>query len=317
MHLTSPLAHHIRTSSSQTFKAACKIQARHRWCLTGTPIQNSLHDYGSLLSFVGVQPFTNKAAFNFWITEPIKQNRPNSLQKLEDLVRATCLRRKKTLNNCSLKLPQQSEKVQLVELSPEDRGLYTFFKLKTAKIASKLSRRYHGAGKADQRKDANILTLINFLRAICDHGEHLLPPSALKAWKSRKDGSIDWQMMSLCRARCDGCGIFIKEVDAGELVDLEYQCQHSICAECAIRSQEQEAGNDLACLEYRGIVTNEEDCTIPQLTQAFVRPSAKVEALIQNLCQERFGQGKDDQNLPRKRYSGSMSFSKIISLTWK
>jgi SNF2 family DNA or RNA helicase len=308
MQLTWPSAHHIRTRSSQTFQAACAIKARHRWCLTGTPIHNSLDDYGALLSFVGVQPFTDKAAFHFWITEPIKQSQPNSLRRLEDLVRATCLRRRKSLNNALFKLPRRSEKVQWIELFPEDRELYTFFKLKTAKIASELSRRHLGAGKADQRKDTNILTLINFLRLICDHGEHLLPPSALEAWKTRKCGSIDWQMMRVCRARCDVCGVYVDEFDAPSSIDLEFQCQHSICPECAIRSQEHEADDGPACPKCIKQTASEGDSMIFQIPRTSVKPSAKVDALIRNLRQEQLSGSEGDQNLPRKRYSTSNAF---------
>jgi SNF2 family DNA or RNA helicase len=253
-----------------------------------------------------VQPFTDKAAFDFWITEPIKQSRPHSLRRLEDLVRATCLRRRKSLNNGSFKLPRRSEKVEWIRLSPEDRDLYTFFKLKTAKIASELSRRHPSTAKVDQQKGTNILTLINFLRLICDHGEHLLPPSALEAWKNRNSGSIDWQMMRVCRARCDLCGVYVDEFEAPALIDFEFQCQHSICSECAIRSLEHGADDVPACPKCIKRTVSEGDCTISQLPRTSVRPSAKVDALIRNLYQEQFSEREDDQNLPRKRYLTSI-----------
>ncbi|KAF7508204.1 hypothetical protein GJ744_009501 [Endocarpon pusillum] len=293
-------AHHIRTRSSQAFQAACAIDAQHHWCLTGTPIHNSLDDYGALLSFVGVQPFADKAAFDFWITKPIKQNRPHGLRRLEDLVRATCLRRKKLLSKGLLELPQRSEKVEWIMLSPEDRELYEFFKMKTAKIASQLSRRHPGAPKVDHRKDTNILTLIGFLRRICDHGEHLLPTSALEAWKSRDNGSVDWQMMGVGRARCDKCGGFLDEIEAPASIDFELQCQHSICPGCAIRSQERGADDGPACPKCIKQIVSEGDSTVSQVPGTFIRPSAKVNVLMRNLRQEQFSETEGDQNLPRK-----------------
>ena len=303
MQLTWHPAHHIRTRSSQAFQAACAIDAQHRWCLTGTPIHNSLDDYGALLSFVGVQPFADKATFDFWITKPIKQNRPHGLRRLEDLVRATCLRRKKSLNNGLLQLPRRSENVEWIMLSPEDRELYEFFKLKTAKIASQLSRRHPGTSKIDQRKGTNILTLINFLRLICDYGEHLLPTSALEAWKSRDSGSVDWQMLRVCRARCDKCGGFIDEIEEPTPMDSELQCQHSICSECAIRSPEHGAGDGPACPKCIKQTVSEGDSTICQVPRKSVRPSAKVDVLIRNLRQEQLSESEGDQTLPKKRYS--------------
>lgn len=248
-----------------------------------------------------MQPFTNKAAFDFWITDPVKQNRPNSLRRLETLVRATCLRRTKSLNNALFKLPRRSEKVEWIELSPEDRGLYTFFKLKTAEIASELSRRQPGADKAGQQKDTNILKLINFLRLICDHGEHLLPSSALEAWKTRSSGSIDWQTMRGFKARCDVCGVYVDELDSPASTDLEYQCQHSICPACAIRSQKDKADDGPTCPKCIEQIVSEGDSPISQVPRTYIRPSAKVEKLIHNLRQEQFSGSEGDQSLPRKR----------------
>ena len=233
--LTWSLAHHIRTRSSQLFKAACAIQGRHRWCLTGTPIHNSLDDYGTLLSFIGVQPFAKKAAFDFWISEPIRKNQKSGLQRLEELVRGTCLRRTKSQNSATFRLPKRSEKIEWVELSSEDRNLYTYFKKKTAKIASELSRHHLGTDKAGQQKHTNILTLINFLRLICDHGKHLLPPSALEAWKTREGSLIDWQMMRVSRTTCDTCGADVEDADALASMDNEPQGQHYTCQECALK----------------------------------------------------------------------------------
>lgn len=248
-----------------------------------------------------MQPFTKKAAFDFWITEPVKQNRPNSLRRLETLVRATCLRRTKSLNNALFKLPRRSEKVEWIELFPEDRELYTFFKLKTAKIASEPSRRQPGADKAGQQKDTNILKLINSLRLICDHGEHLLPSSDLEAWKTRSSGSIDWQMMRSFKARCDVCGVYVDEPDSPVSIDLEYQCQHSICPVCTIRSQKDKADDGPTfpkCIEQ---IVSDGDNPISQVSQTYIRPSAKVEKLIHNLRQEQSSGSEGDQNIPRKR----------------
>ena len=315
MSMTWPLAHHIRTRSSQTFQAACAIKARHRWCLTGTPIHNSLDDYGALLSFIGVQPFTEKAAFNFWIAEPFKQNRLNSLQRLETLVRATCLRRTKSSSNTPFKLSRRSEKVEWIELYPEDRELYAFFKLKLATIVSELSRPQPGIIRTGHQKNAGILTLINFLRLICDHGEHLLPSSALEVWKTRRSGLVDWQTMRASRARCDICGCYIDESDVSASIDLGYQCQHSVCPGCAIRSQEDEVDNDPACPKCMEQITSEGDNAASQVPQAFIRPSAKVEKLIHNLRQEQSSGYEGSQGSPRKRSATSNSFLRVVSLT--
>lgn len=248
-----------------------------------------------------MQPFTNKVAFDLWIVGPIKQSRPNSLRRLEDLVRATCLRRTKSLNSAIFNLPRRSEKVEWIELSSEDRELYNFFKTKTAKIASELSRRHSGAGEVGQQKDINIITLINFLRLICDYGEHLLPSSALEAWKTRSSVSIDWQMMRVVKARCEICGVYVNEIDASSSRDLESQCQQSICVDCVIRNQRDEADDGSTSSKCILQIDSRGDSTKPPVPWTFIRPSAKVEKLIQNLRQEQSSGSEVERNIPTKR----------------
>ena len=279
-------AHYIQTRSSQTFHAACGMKGRYRWCLTGTPIHNSLDDYGALLSFVEVQPFADKAVFDFWITEPIKQNRLDSLRRREKVVRATCLRRTKSLNSILFKMPLRSDKVEMVDLSPEDRELYKFFELRIAQVISELSRRQPKAGKTGQRNENSTLAVINFLRLICDHGEHLLPSSALEAWKTGKGELIDWQMMRTIEARCDICRVYVNEHKASVSMNLKYQCQHSICLACVTSSQKDKEDEGSTCPKCSKQTVSETESLFSPFPRPFIRPSAKVEKLIHNLRQE-------------------------------
>ena len=49
-------AHVIRSTTSRTFRACQWIRAAHRWCLTGTPVQNKLKDIRALFAFLRVEP---------------------------------------------------------------------------------------------------------------------------------------------------------------------------------------------------------------------------------------------------------------------
>jgi SNF2 family DNA or RNA helicase len=224
------IAHHIRNRSSQIFKATCAITAQNRWCLTGTPIHNSLDDYGALLSFLGVPPFETKSMFDFWIATPFKEQRSWSLDRLQSLIRATCLRRTKKLVNDSLKLPPYSERVETIELPYQDRELYNFFKQRTSMIAAGLHKT--GTNKVDGLKDTNIISLINFLRLICNHGKELLPRSALDAWESRDSSSIEWEVMQSGRETCETCNAELEQPDFTASYNSNLDCEH-ICSSCA------------------------------------------------------------------------------------
>jgi SNF2 family DNA or RNA helicase len=58
-------AHEIRNKKSKLFKSVCRLQTQIKWIVTGTPVFNSMEDFVSLCTFLGlskivVQSMTNK-----------------------------------------------------------------------------------------------------------------------------------------------------------------------------------------------------------------------------------------------------------------
>ena len=56
-------AHGIKNPRTVVSKACCMLRAESRWCVTGTPIQNSLSDVYGLLKFLRHEPWCEPA---FW-----------------------------------------------------------------------------------------------------------------------------------------------------------------------------------------------------------------------------------------------------------
>lgn len=108
-------------------------------------------------------------------------------------------------------------------------------------------------------------------------------------------------MMHVYKARCDICGAYVDEFDAPASIDLEYQCQHSICPDCAVRGQKNQTYDGLSCPKCIQEIASDGDSKISQNPLIFIRPSAKVEKLIQNLRQEQTSGTGRDQDLPKKR----------------
>ncbi|KAK2608737.1 DNA repair protein rad16 [Conoideocrella luteorostrata] len=50
-------AHSIKTRSTMTAKACFALQTSYRWCLTGTPLQNRIGEFFSLIRFLNTKPF--------------------------------------------------------------------------------------------------------------------------------------------------------------------------------------------------------------------------------------------------------------------
>ncbi|OQD67879.1 hypothetical protein PENPOL_c003G05250 [Penicillium polonicum] len=63
-------AHYIRNRATKQFQAVVNLSAQHRWCLTGTPIQNSIEDLGALVAFLRVPILDRVASFRKFISTP-------------------------------------------------------------------------------------------------------------------------------------------------------------------------------------------------------------------------------------------------------
>ncbi|KAH0566066.1 hypothetical protein GP486_000531 [Trichoglossum hirsutum] len=281
------LAHRIRNRTSDTFEAACYIQARNRWCLTGTPIHNSLDDYGALLSFIQVSPFTSKTAFDYWIAKPIKQQQPQGFERLRKLVSATCLRRTKDIIKQELQLPPRIEREELIELDTSDRELYNFIRARTARLVTEISL---SDKPTPRRHGGSILPIINHLRRICNHGIHLLPPDVIKAWQTRDSTILD---RSARNKKCDACNLH-DDVHHSEPGGSEMCHIHAICRQCATQWYEHgsidEEHSCPICSGYFECGTVDTfasaDATIANTSQTDYQPSAKIRALLRNLTLE-------------------------------
>ena len=59
-------AHKIKNEDSQTSKRIREMKSRYRLLLTGTPLQNNLHELWSLLNFLLPEIFQSSADFDEW-----------------------------------------------------------------------------------------------------------------------------------------------------------------------------------------------------------------------------------------------------------
>ncbi|KAK3369585.1 SNF2 family N-terminal domain-containing protein, partial [Lasiosphaeria ovina] len=156
-------AHWIRNQSSQQFKAAVALRTERRWCLSGTPIQNSVHDFRSLLTFLRFEPFSTLSAFDRYILKPIRDESPDSFRNLRLLLRATCIRR----GLSHLNLPDPVVQKVDVDLSREEQKLYE----DTLKdCENEFDKIVSTNNEAKKNKYSVLFTTIMKLRRLCNHG---------------------------------------------------------------------------------------------------------------------------------------------------
>ncbi|CZR41600.1 uncharacterized protein FPRO_11189 [Fusarium proliferatum ET1] len=292
-------AHHIRERSTQTFRAVTALRTSRRWCLTGTPIQNRLDDYGALLSFIGVPPFINKSAFDFWIMKPVAQGNAEGLRRLKNLVGATCLRRTKDSVRKTLNLPDRKVHECVVQLNPEDRELYDFFKRNASHLIAD-----RGFGDSNTAKTTgSILPIINALRLICNHGQRLLPKFAFEAWSHRRNATSDSNFTTSKFGLCISCGAEASPND----MQSEFACSHFLCSKCTDSDEKYQLSLDSVLCPS---CTKDEDSTATDAAteKGNCRPSAKIRALIQNLHVEQ------QNNLPTL---GNKPIKSVVFTFWR
>jgi SNF2 family DNA or RNA helicase len=77
-------------------EACCNLTAEYRWCMTGTPYQNTVNDIYSLVKFLRIAPFDDHAYWKDRITRPAKAgNMSLALTRIRTLLRAIMIRRTK------------------------------------------------------------------------------------------------------------------------------------------------------------------------------------------------------------------------------
>jgi len=118
-------AHSIRTRSTKMGKAVARLTAERRWCLTGTPLQNSIADIYPLVAWLRVSPWKSYAYFKKEILDvPSEVGCVNAQNMLKPLM----IRRTKSMKgndeNPLVLLPSRKNKIVRIELSPEEKDFY-------------------------------------------------------------------------------------------------------------------------------------------------------------------------------------------------
>ncbi|MCP5540250.1 MAG: DEAD/DEAH box helicase [Akkermansiaceae bacterium] len=173
-------AHSIKNASSQVTQVAWKIQARHRLCLSGTPIENHLGELWSLFHFLMPGFLGSEESFKRVYRVPIEKDRDEDRrQRLARRVAPLMLRRTKTL--VAKDLPPKTEIVRTVELTPKQVELYEAVRASLSReLTEEIGRRGFEASKI------LILDALLKLRQICCHPRLLNLPSAQRARNSAK-----------------------------------------------------------------------------------------------------------------------------------
>ncbi len=234
-------AHCIKTRSTMTAKACFALKVTYRWCLSGTPLQNRIGEFFSLIRFLNVRPFAcylckscpcstmewqmdddnrctgcghgamqHVSVFNQELLNPIqkygnKGQGAEAFKKLRILTDRIMLRRLKKDHTDSMELPVKEINVERQFFGEEENDFAN-------SIMTSGQRKFdtYVASGVLLNNYANIFGLIMQMRQVADHPDLIL--------KKNSEGGQNILVCSICDEPAE---------DA-----IRSRCKHDFCRTC-------------------------------------------------------------------------------------
>lgn len=168
--------HRLKNMESQTYVCLKKVNCLRRIIISGTPIQNDLLEYYSLVDFVNPGMLGNPSEFRRTYENPISKGRDADAtdyqvnlgrerqKEMISLVDRCLIRR--TAELLSKYLPLKYELVVCCKLEEAQRALYKFF-VKSKRVMKALQQKENSGGKKGGGQST--LQAITFLKKLCNH----------------------------------------------------------------------------------------------------------------------------------------------------
>ena len=113
----------IKSPAAKATHAVCRLETRHRLCLSGTPIENNLGELWSQFAFLMPGLLGSRKSFNRRFRAPIeKDGDPLRRTQLATRIRPFILRRTKSA--VATELPPKHTILRRITLAPDQRELY-------------------------------------------------------------------------------------------------------------------------------------------------------------------------------------------------
>ncbi|KAJ7721949.1 SNF2 superfamily protein [Mycena maculata] len=160
-------AQNIRNKRTRVSRAVTELSAKYRWCLTATPIVNSLVDVHGYLRFLRVKPWHDWTEFNEHVGRLEKKQPQLAVTRLQAIFGLFQIRRMKTTmldGKRLIELPEKTTELVSLVFSQEERDIYAMVEMKQQEKFN----RYLKAGTV-LKNYASVLVMLLRLRQLCSH----------------------------------------------------------------------------------------------------------------------------------------------------
>ncbi|KAI1875149.1 hypothetical protein JX265_004207 [Neoarthrinium moseri] len=282
----------IKNAKAKRSQAIAKIRADYRWCLTGTPMMNSVSELASLVHFLRIKPYNDPKrwleTFGSLVKTAPRLNQHTGMKKLQALIKAIMLRRtKQTEINGKpiITLPPKTEIVDHIIFSEDEQSYYRDLERDSQVKFS----RFLKEGLVGKRYTAALVLMLRLRQACCHPFLHItdlelvnndIPVAKMleTAAKLKPDAVIRLKR-SVGSFECPICYDFIENPNI--LV-----CGHNTCPQCLVRyrqtAEEQNIQNGRegfrsTCPECREAVNLDEYITFEIFQQVYMKDELEAE----------------------------------------
>lgn len=160
-------AQHVKNPDAKVAQAACRLNASHRLCLSGTPVENHLGELWSLMKFLQPGWLGTRQKFDETYRNPSgKSSNEGEMNKkliaLKQRIAPLILRR--TKDQVATELPPKTELIHRIELHTDQKDLY-----ETVRAMMNKRVRQAIAAKGGSQYQMVFLDALLKLRQICCH----------------------------------------------------------------------------------------------------------------------------------------------------
>lgn len=195
----------IKNPASKAYKAVKKLKPRFRLILSGTPVENSVSDLWTQMSFVNPGLLGNQRFFQETFVSPIEKKKDEEkARKLQAIIKPFVLRR--TKKQVATELPDKSEQIFYCSMTEEQSEWYE-------KVKSEYRNELmFAAEQVAPRTQIQLLQGLTKLRQIANH------PALLDASYSGDSGKFDSVMENLLNVLAEGHKVlvfsqFVRQLD--------------------------------------------------------------------------------------------------------
>ena len=155
-------AQFIKNPGSLSAKAVKAVRAKHRFALTGTPIENALSELWSIFDFVMPGFFPRYSKFSDIYEKPIMRGEDEEvMRELKLRIQPFILRRMK--KQVLRDLPDKTESMRMAEMTAKQRKIYLSYLSRIQEEIKENKSIQSGAGRIQ------VLSALTRLRQICCH----------------------------------------------------------------------------------------------------------------------------------------------------